>query len=297
MSENADIENAMVQRTRKQHLVNYCHKRKRSDIYPMGRNATVGLSPDSFKNVIVSDKHQILYCMIPKVACSNWRRVLLVIEGYVSNPHQLSSAEVHNKSFGLFRRLSDYTPEEITFRLATYYKFLFVRNPFERLTSTFRNKFVDSYDLKLFKEIYGKYILKKYRPNATLGDKRAGDGVNFHEFVQYIVDSPSEDPSYFDRHWERYDRLCLPCLIYYDFIGKFETLLDDADYLLRVLDLNDKVSFPDKLASNYSIPTKALTNLFFQNLSPELRDKLYQVYKHDFDLFGYKKPVYKNNNK
>ena len=287
-SQAGEIENAMIQRTRKQTLVKNCHRRNRSEIYPVGLSPKTGLNREAFRNILVSDKNQLLYCMIPKVACSNWRRVLLVLEGYTEDPTALGTADVHNNSFGLLRPLSDYSSDEIIFRLSTYYKFLFVRNPIERLTSAYRNKFVET-ELPYFKKIFGKYILQRYRPEKAADQVEKGEGVTFRDFVQYIVDSPPEHPDFVNSHWERYDRLCLPCLIYYDYIGKFETISDDADYLLQLIDAKSKVSFPN-LRSTYRVPTKALSNFYYRSLSGDLQERLLNHYKYDFDMFGYKKP-------
>eukprot|EP00795_Rhopilema_esculentum_P006647 gene6647-12188_t len=294
-SQAADIENAMMQRARKQNLVKHCHKRNRTEIYPAGQNQITGLNRAAFRNILVSDKNQLLYCMVPKVACSNWRRVLLVLEGYIQDPQALDSTDVHNNTFGLLRPLSDYSSDEIIFRLSTYYKFMFVRNPIERLTSAFRSKFVES-RVAFFREVFGKYILERYRPDTPTDQATKGDGVTFRDFVQYVVDSPPEHPDYVNAHWERYDRLCLPCLIYYDYIGKFETMDDDADYLLRLIDAKSKVSLP-RLKSNYRVPTKALSNFYFRSLSSDLQEKLVKTYKHDFEMFGYKKPTITHDKK
>lgn len=78
----------------------------------------------------------------------------------------------------------------------------------ERLVSAFRNKFEKNYNSsKYFKERFGVKILKKYR-NAT-DQNKAGNGVTFPEFVQYILD----DPNHLNEHWAPYTSLCLPCYV------------------------------------------------------------------------------------
>jgi hypothetical protein len=39
----------------------------------------------------------------------------------------------------------------------------------------------------------------------------------------------------FNEHWALYASLCQPCLISYDFVGKYETLDDDIDYIMHDL--------------------------------------------------------------
>lgn len=287
-----DIEFAAIQRIRKQVVSSHCHKRKKSEIFPLGSNLKKGINSNAFRNILVSDKHQLLYCVTPKIACTNWKRVLLILDGYFKKPDEIGSSLAHNFSTGYFRKLSDYSPDEINLRLTTYYKFLFARHPYERLTSAFRNKFIEA-KYKTFKIIFGKYIMRKYRdPKNLTQDKRyhEGEGVTFQEFVKFIIDSPLENQDFWNEHWERIDRLCLPCLIQYDFVGKFESMKQDADYLLRTLDVSDQVTFPGNRPSNADVLMKE----YFKSVSKEMKDKLYDLYKHDFLMFNYKRPTFED---
>ncbi|XP_066917555.1 carbohydrate sulfotransferase 13-like [Clytia hemisphaerica] len=286
VTENSvDVEYAAVQRLRKKVLKTGCHQRKVEDVYPLNTDFNKGINPSAFRNILVSDKHQLLYCITPKVACTNWKRVLLVLDGYFTDPNNITASLAHDFNQGYFRRLSDYTPDEINLRLSTYYKFLFARHPFERLTAAYRNKFIyQNTQNKFFSVIFGQFIRRKYRHHNSTTTKKSS--VTFAEFVQYIVDSPLEDKEFWNEHWERIERLCLPCLIQYDFIGKFETLKQDADFLLRTLDVNDLVKFPDGYKGHASSTPSLMRNLF-ESLPKRLLEKLYELYKMDFMLFGY----------
>ena len=269
-------------------MTKHCHQRDIKDIFPSGtKNRQV--PSYYFRNIIVSDEHRLLYCYVPKVACSNWKRVLLVLNGDATDPWKVNTADVHNRTLGLFRYLNEYTPDEIVHRLYTYTKFLFVRHPFERLISAYRNKFIDSYNLTFFKGLYGRYIIKHYRKNPDALSLRTGEGVSFTEFVKFILNSPAETA---DRHWRRYDALCHPCLIYYDYIGKFENLVSDSSNLLKLLQVDDKVQFPYNKTSSYSVPTTVLAKEIFKELPSDLKMKLYNFYRDDFKMFGYSKEEY-----
>ena len=238
----------------------------------------------------VSDKHQLLYCITPKVACTNWKRVLLVLDGYFTDPNNITASLAHDFNAGYFRRLSDYTPDEINLRLSTYYKFLFSRHPFERLAAAFRNKFVYKNNKnKFFSYIFGQFIVRKYRNQNSTSTIPRSSPVTFSEFSQYIIDSPLEDKEFWNEHWERIDRLCLPCLIQYDFLGKFETLKQDAEFLLRTLDSFDLVKFPDAYKGHDS--TGSYMRKLFDSLPKKMMEKLYELYKMDFLLFGYQNNI------
>jgi dermatan 4-sulfotransferase 1 len=57
----------------------------------------------------VNDEHCFLCCYVPKVACSNWKRVLKVLSGTLENVDV--SIKMDHKSDLLF--LSSLKPEEI----------------------------------------------------------------------------------------------------------------------------------------------------------------------------------------
>ena len=85
---------------------------------------------------------QVIYGFIPKAGCSTWKRTM--IRSYTGRKENFVGPEVHNfdymRSHGI-RRLSTYSQDEIRRRLKTYFKFLVVRHPIERLVSAFRAKF------------------------------------------------------------------------------------------------------------------------------------------------------------
>uniref|UniRef100_A0A2K5YBB2 Carbohydrate sulfotransferase n=2 Tax=Mandrillus leucophaeus TaxID=9568 RepID=A0A2K5YBB2_MANLE len=97
------------------------------------------LQPEDLRHVLVDDAHGLLYCYVPKVACTNWKRVLLALSGQTrGDPRAIPAHEAHAP--GRLPSLADFSPAEINRRLRAYLAFLFVREPFERLASAYRNK-------------------------------------------------------------------------------------------------------------------------------------------------------------
>ncbi|KAM9808057.1 carbohydrate sulfotransferase 8-like [Neosynchiropus ocellatus] len=236
--------------------------------------------------VFVENRSQLLYCEVPKAGCSNWKRVLMVLGGRASSAQLIPHDEVHYGNH--LHRLDSYPYDAITDKLSSYTKVLFVREPFERLVSAFRDKFENPNSY--YHSVFGRDIISRYRPNATQAALSTGDGVSFREFVQYLLDL--QRPVLMDIHWQPVSQLCSPCLLKYDFIGKFERLEEEANLLLRSIGAPAALTFPrlkdrNPLAERTST---AITRSYLNRLNATERQKLYDFYYLDYLMFNYTKP-------
>jgi len=104
----------------------------------------------------------------------------------------------------------------------------------------------------------------------------------FKEFVMFLIDPRTERP--FNLHWMPFHEACLPCEVRYDFIGHYETLKQDVDYVLKKIGLQNvqllRYNLSDMNAS--SIISKEM-----ETLSHDQIGKLAGIYRLDFLLFGY----------
>uniref|UniRef100_A0A672SAX6 Carbohydrate sulfotransferase n=1 Tax=Sinocyclocheilus grahami TaxID=75366 RepID=A0A672SAX6_SINGR len=236
--------------------------------------------------IFVEDKHKLLYCEVPKAGCSNWKRVLMVLQGLASSTGEIQHDEVHYGNH--LKRLDSFDQKDIIHHLKTYTKVLFLREPFERLVSAFRDKFEspNSY----YHPVFGKPIISKYRSNATQYALRTGAGVTFKEFIQYLLDV--HRPVGMDIHWEPVGHLCSPCLLDYDFIGKFETLEEEANFLLRSIGAPSNLTFPSFKDRNPNAERTSLeiTKRYFAQLNVTERQRTYDFYYMDYLMFNYSKP-------
>uniref|UniRef100_A0A0B7APE5 Carbohydrate sulfotransferase n=1 Tax=Arion vulgaris TaxID=1028688 RepID=A0A0B7APE5_9EUPU len=240
--------------------------------------------------IIVDDKNKLLYCQIPKVASTTWRRILIMLSGKIDTADlmSMSANDVHHKYDQHLKYLTDLKHDEIIYRLKHYFKFVFVREPFERLLSAYRNKFLATTNSSnYFKRVFGQKIIAQYR--TDIPETETGSDLRFEEFVTYLLDPDKKVAM--NEHWERFYKLCHPCWITYDFIGKLETLEDDSKYILEKNSLSEKVKLPSRSDSKYStIKTNAYMYEYYSRISRDSLKKLYDMYYADFVIFNFTVP-------
>ncbi|XP_072836561.2 carbohydrate sulfotransferase 8 [Pogona vitticeps] len=267
-----------TQRERKRIMRETCLKYK--------SNSKKTITPYHVSRIFVEDKYRILYCEVPKAGCSNWKRVLMVLNGLASSTNVIQHNTVHYGNY--LKRLDGFDRKGINYRLSTYTKMLFVREPFEKLVSAFRDKFEHANNY--YHPVFGRPIISKYRLNATKEALRTGSGATFQEFIQYLLDV--HRPVGMDIHWDHVNRLCSPCLIDYDFIGKFETMEEDANFFLHLINAPHNLTFPrfKDRHSDEERTTTQITQQYFKQLSPSQRQRSYDFYYMDYLMFNYSKP-------
>lgn len=201
-----------------------------------------------------------------------------------TEPLLIDSIEPHKPD--VFRRLDSYTKEEIRYRLDHYLKFVFVRNPFERLLSAYRDKLNPGN--KYFQTEFGRKIVRTYRLNASQESLLLGHDVTFREFIQYLINFHSSDEkAVFNEHWRPVFDMCLPCVVRYDIVGKYETINDDAWLVLEKAGLGRRIQFPHVGNST----TSSLLHTFMSQLTHQEVEMLYQIYENDFNFFGFDRAV------
>ena len=97
---------------------------------------------------------------------------------------------------------------------------IFVRHPFERILSAFRDKLEDpSVQGRKPNDYYfnkhGRRIVMHYRKQQITGP--TWKYPKFSEFVDYVL---GKDLRYDDEHWSPYYKECTPCNINYTFVGE-----------------------------------------------------------------------------
>ena len=242
-----------------------------------------------------SKKGKMMMCIVPKVASRNWYRVFLAIDG-IYNASLVQDFDSTGTSSPITKKSEHWrvpgidkaTVEERQYVFASSHKILFVRNPYERLVSCYIDKFVLKHDpgfRSIIKTV--KKMFVKHNPKRE---------ITFKEFIQFVIHEHKAgnfNKAY--EHWLPITSICSPCFIRYDFIGKMETLIRDSQYILKQTKLEYQNLFPAKGADSWGISRKRqkendVINEYFTQLGKEELAELYEMYKGDFEAFGYTTP-------
>lgn len=232
-------------------------------------------------HVIVSEHGRFMYCPVPKAANSNWKYLVRKFEG-MEDYADLSKAHIPARS-GL-RYLSDYSPREVDALLTdpSYFKFVFVRDPYARLVSCYMDKFRSRSPAYVQAE-YRNFLAQLFNWRYARGvDLEANPRPSFRAFVDELA---KHDPESMNPHWMPQSLHCGFGEMPYDFVGRMETLLPDARYVLDKLGKHDE-QFPTQEDIGFP-PSGASPVVADQLYTLDLMLKVRVIFDHDFRALGY----------
>lgn len=142
-----------------------------------------------------------------------------------------------------------------------FFKFTFVRNPYTRCVSCYRDKMSESSPIR-------------YRDSLDLPAK--GD-ISLNEFLSAISKQKSDA---MNRHWRPQSEL-IPQSFKLDFIGRFESLVEDLTYVLDHLGIEgDSIKALDHHSTG--VGTTVLDEISVREIAA-----INKIYAEDFARFGY----------
>ncbi len=106
--------------------------------------------------------HSVLYAFTPKIASTTWMRTMVLTSDHFHDNITVNQIPVHEKylkKFGI-RYMPSLNNTEGARRLKTYYKFMFARNPFERLLSAYVSKLLPDNGNEFYHRLFGRDIIK-----------------------------------------------------------------------------------------------------------------------------------------
>ncbi|XP_065568716.1 carbohydrate sulfotransferase 11-like isoform X1 [Artemia franciscana] len=229
----------------------------------------------------VDDEHKLIYYYIPKTGCTLWKAIFGILTNQ-SNETDAANITPYDIHFRMrYTNLYGLTPEERNRKLSSYFVFVVVRHPFERLVSGYMNKLGEPGE-PYFQNTYGAPIIEKYRFGATPEEIKSGKPT-FSEFINYLTDPEMVRTYNIDSHWAQYYKLSHPCFVRFDYIVRFEHMKEDTQHILELRNLTKLVKFTYKEPKTSNEKLKE----YMQQLTINQIYKLYEAYKFDFELFGY----------
>ena len=171
--------------------------------------------------------------------------------------------------------LSPRLPGELRAALEGSLVFTVVRHPLTRLVSAYRDKLSPS----------SPPSWARSSLCSRLGRGGGTCRLSWPEFVHHLLSTP---PSLYDSHWAPLSHHCQPCQVSYDLVMKVETLQSDWEVLRRI----SGRELPELKHLNNNQNDQGTYRDFISQLSTQTLEKLYQIYRLDFELFGYSLDFY-----
>lgn len=217
--------------------------------------------------VNISLKHRFVYVENPKVASSTIKARLHANEvAPLKNVKVGPHPDIANSPFVKPYQLPEDMLAECLFG-DEFYKFAFVRNPFNRLLSSYLDKIVGKAPERGYVDGFWK---RKYGS--------AKEDYTFAEFVEYISETMDRLR---DKHWRTQTNITLTPFIKYSFVGRFEHLSDHLAHIQQEsgIDFSDiKEMSPHKTNAN---------NKLREYYTDEIRTTVGYIYRNDFSNFSY----------
>jgi len=221
-----------------------------------------------FKNLLIDRKMKCGYVQIPKAACSTIKFNIIshFHEGKV-NESTTQQVLHDNAKHWIVYGSDDFSDCFFKKNKVKILIFTFIRNPYTRILSAFREKI----ELQLDSD--------KYRLDLGLPVDRK---VSFEEFLDALSD---REVCEYDVHFM--PQSCIVSDMFTDkiFIGSIENINEDLMNLLRVLKSNKVRALTSRLEHKTASSNQDVIYKYFSN--KDIVSKFRDIYRNDFDVFGY----------
>ena len=217
-------------------------------------------------NNIALHRYKAIYFFIPKVACTSLKKVCAdLLDMKIQKRVGIYKEDIHWQNY-------PYVPKsEIMPRYKDYFKFCFVRNPWDRLASCYRDKVAnnENYDHPMYK----KGVFREFLKYPGIRSR-----MTFEEFVSIIQDIPDReaDSHFCSQHTfitDEKGRLLV------DYIGRLESLSEDILYVSKRLWLSD-IMLPHLMTSSNH---KHYREYYTETTKQIVRRR----FEKDIEMFGY----------
>lgn len=217
---------------------------------------------------ILLERHAAVYIEIPKVACTSIKTALAGLVGVNlaetdGNPHEARwpTPPAPAPSSPLFPGL---------------FAFAFVRDPWDRLVSCYRDKIRGEVDGFTY------FTIRPGVANCLARFDAFVAGMSFDEFVRAVAAIPDDDA---DTHFRSQHTFVTSDdgALAVDFVGRYERLADDFGFVERTIGL-PSLELPRLQAARTRVSHAAL-------YTAETVQLVAERYARDVELFGYVAPL------
>ncbi len=218
----------------------------------------------------ISLRNKYVYVEVPKVASSTIKSHLNKIElatliNISVGPHPEILSSPHVKPY----QLSAEDLSDILFG-DDFFKFTFVRNPYERILSAYLDKIVGNTPEK-----------KQIDNNRDMVARVKSDEYSFGEFIDIVAKIPDNIR---DKHWRTQCSITMKNHIKYNYIGKIERFNADIHKIQHISGINfDGI----KEFSPHKTGAKSKIDKYYSD--ENLKKSVIDIYDKDFEAFGYMK--------
>lgn len=215
--------------------------------------------------MIISDEKKFIFFHIPKCAGTSIRSVL---KAYDSTDSYYWGSRYLEK----LNRLVDMA--HITYEIATkilkhetlekYFKFCFVREPYDRLYSAFLEHKAHNPDKHILEENFNLYMQKNLNEE------------NIHNNIRYVHFTPM----YYYTHYKQNRAV--------DFIGTIENLKQDFQAISKRINLKNIKLEHKNVKGDNKIHTENWTYKYLDKFEAKTINLINKLYAKDFEYFNYK---------
>ena len=243
-----------------------------------------------YNNIVIDQKHRLLFCPIPKVACTNWKITLRIAANLGDHLNEDLAHDRQNNGLDYLchhNRLMRFW----LLNNPTFTKACFVRNPWTRILSAYRNKIenalTENGGIKKSKKSWIYRTInraKTYCRQHNLVEDDGPEELTFGEFLHYLE---GQAPENLNEHWRPQWLISGIDKIRYDFVGRFEYLEQDATVLTQKLGLPDLYNGPIVTVPKSNSGMSRILQHYYTSSRIE---QVQRIYAKDIDLLGYTFP-------
>ena len=185
-----------------------------------------------------------------------------------------ASDDVHNHREGVYLGENDYFDIRQGFDNKSTYCFSMVRNPYDRLTSAYKNIFVDKKNAGVYSRNLPALIDRGYKVDGDLVH-------NFEVFVDFVDEALSDSHLNCNQHWREQHISIGNTYLPIDLVAKYENYNDDIQHVFNSAGLGAYISTID-LNQKYNPSSRVDLGV-----SAALKRKIEKIYAKDYEVFGY----------